>query len=53
MLQNHLLQLLCLTAMEPPSHFDPSAVRNEKLKELRSLRAIGRSEVASESVPGQ
>ena len=53
MLQNHLLQLLCLTAMEPPSHFDPSAVRNEKLKVLRSLRLIGRNEVASESVAGQ
>ena len=53
MLQNHLLQLLCLTAMEPPAHFDPSAVRNEKLKVLRSLRLIGRNEVASESVAGQ
>ncbi len=53
MLQNHLLQLLCLTAMEPPSQFDPSAVRNEKLKVLRSLRAIGRAEVSSESVAGQ
>jgi glucose-6-phosphate 1-dehydrogenase len=53
MLQNHLLQLLCLTAMEPPSQFDPSAVRNEKLKVLRSLRPIGRMEVASESVAGQ
>ncbi|WP_407908284.1 glucose-6-phosphate dehydrogenase [Lysobacter claricitrinus] len=53
MLQNHLLQLLCLTAMEPPSHFDPSAVRNEKIKVLRSLRPIGRSDVAMETVSGQ
>jgi glucose-6-phosphate 1-dehydrogenase len=53
MLQNHLLQLLCLTAMEPPSHFDPSSVRNEKLKVLRSLRPIGRAEVGAESVAGQ
>jgi glucose-6-phosphate 1-dehydrogenase len=53
MLQNHLLQLLCLTAMEPPSQFDPSAVRNEKLKVLRSLRLIDRSEVATHSVAGQ
>ncbi len=53
MLQNHLLQLLCLVAMEPPSQFDPSAVRNEKVKVLRSLRAIGRDEVASETVAGQ
>ncbi len=53
MLQNHLLQLLSLTAMEPPAHFDPSAVRNEKLKVLRSMRLIGRGEVGSESVAGQ
>ena len=53
MLQNHLLQLLCLTAMEPPSHFDPSAVRNEKVKVLHSLRAIGVDEVRQESVAGQ
>jgi glucose-6-phosphate 1-dehydrogenase len=53
MLQNHLLQLLCLTAMEPPSHFDPSSVRNEKVKVLRSLRPIGRDEVLQESVAGQ
>jgi glucose-6-phosphate 1-dehydrogenase len=53
MLQNHLLQLLCLVAMEPPSHFDPSAVRNEKLKVLRSLRPIGPAEAATHSVAGQ
>ena len=53
MLQNHLLQLLCLTAMEPPSQFEPTAVRNEKIKVLRSLRPIGRAEVASETVAGQ
>jgi glucose-6-phosphate 1-dehydrogenase len=53
MLQNHLLQLLCLVAMEPPSHFDPTAVRNEKIKVLRSLRPIGRGEVAQETVAGQ
>jgi glucose-6-phosphate 1-dehydrogenase len=53
MLQNHLLQLLCLTAMEPPSQFEPTAVRNEKIKVLRSLRSIGRNEVAAETVAGQ
>jgi glucose-6-phosphate 1-dehydrogenase len=53
MLQNHLLQLLCLTAMEPPAHFDPTAVRNEKIKVLRSLRPIGRNEVQAETVAGQ
>jgi glucose-6-phosphate 1-dehydrogenase len=53
MVQNHLLQLLCLVAMEPPSRFDPSAVRNEKIKVLRSLRPIGRGEVAAETAIGQ
>ena len=53
MLQNHLLQLLCLVAMEPPARFEPTAVRNEKIKVLRSLRAIGAHEVAAESVAGQ
>jgi len=53
MVQNHLLQLLCLTAMEPPSHFDPSAVRNEKIKILRSLRPIHGADLASHSVAGQ
>ncbi|HEV8695213.1 MAG TPA: glucose-6-phosphate dehydrogenase, partial [Lysobacter sp.] len=53
MLQNHMLQLLCLTAMEPPARFEPSAVRNEKIKVLRSLRPIGRHEVLTETVAGQ
>lgn len=38
MVQNHLLQLLCLVAMEPPSAFDADAVRDEKLKVLKSLK---------------
>ncbi|HUX38185.1 MAG TPA: glucose-6-phosphate dehydrogenase [Rectinemataceae bacterium] len=37
MLQNHLLQLLCLTAMEPPASLDPEAIRNEKVKVLKSI----------------
>ena len=41
MMQNHLLQLLCLTAMEPPAHLDADAVRDEKLKVLRSLKPLG------------
>ncbi len=53
MLQNHMLQLVCLTAMEPPSHFDPEAVRNEKLKVLRSLRPIDAASVLNDSVAGQ
>ena len=53
MVQNHLLQLLCLVAMEPPSQFDPSAVRNEKIKVLRSLRPITGADAASHAIAGQ
>ena len=38
MVQNHLLQLLCLVAMEPPATLDREAIRDEKLKVLQSLR---------------
>lgn len=41
MVQNHLMQLLCLTAMEPPSRFEPDAVRDEKLKVIRALDPVG------------
>jgi len=37
MMQNHIMQLLCLTAMEPPAKYDPHAVRDEKLKVIRAL----------------
>lgn len=40
MVQNHLMQLLCLTAMEPPSKFTPNAVRNEKLKIIEALEPV-------------
>jgi glucose-6-phosphate 1-dehydrogenase len=40
MVQNHLMQLLCLIAMEPPAQFDPDAVRDEKLKVIRALNAV-------------
>ena len=53
MLQNHILQLLCLVAMEPPAKLDPNAVRNEKVKVLRSLRPITGSQVRSDAVFGQ
>ena len=43
MVQNHMLQLLCLVAMEPPANLEPDSVRNEKVKVLRSLRPIGRA----------
>ncbi len=40
MVQNHLMQLLCLIAMEPPGQFDADAVRDEKLKVIRALQSI-------------
>jgi glucose-6-phosphate 1-dehydrogenase len=53
MVQNHLLQLLCLVAMEPPANLDPDSVRNEKVKVLRSLRPITGDEVERRTVRGQ
>jgi glucose-6-phosphate 1-dehydrogenase len=49
MVQNHMLQLLALVAMEPPAHFDATAVRDEKVKVLRALREVS----AGETVTGQ
>ncbi|BDI60326.1 glucose-6-phosphate dehydrogenase [Qipengyuania nanhaisediminis] len=49
MVQNHMLQLLALVAMEPPTSFDATAVRDEKVKVLRALRPAK----ASETVTGQ
>ncbi len=40
MVQNHLMQLLCLIAMEPPARFNPDAVRDEKLKVIRALDKV-------------
>jgi glucose-6-phosphate 1-dehydrogenase len=53
MIQNHMLQLVALVAMEPPSNFDAAAVRNEKTKVLRSLRPIVGADVANRTVRGQ
>lgn len=53
MIQNHLLQLLCLIAMEPPCSLDGDSVRDEKVKVLRSLRKITPDEIASKTVRGQ
>ena len=53
MVQNHMLQLLCLVAMEAPSGFDPDAVRDEKVKVLRSLRPFTKDTVAHDTVRGQ
>lgn len=53
MMQNHLLQLLCITAMEPPSSIDPDAVRDEKLKVLRALVPFTPADVIAKTVRGQ
>ncbi|MBX7539860.1 glucose-6-phosphate dehydrogenase [Qipengyuania sphaerica] len=62
MVQNHMLQLLALVAMEPPTSFDATAVRDEKVKVLRALRPVDAKEVVTgqyragavdgQSVPG-
>jgi len=53
MFQNHLLQLLCLTAMEPPVAFEADAVRAEKVKVLQSIRSIPEDSIDEWAVPGQ
>ncbi|MFN5460691.1 MAG: glucose-6-phosphate dehydrogenase, partial [Bacteroidota bacterium] len=53
MVQNHLLQLLCLVGMEPPNALDPDSVRNEKLKVLHALRPFTKESVITDSVKGQ
>ncbi|MDP9319806.1 MAG: glucose-6-phosphate dehydrogenase [Chloroflexota bacterium] len=51
--QNHLLQLVTLVAMEPPVSFDANAVRDEKLKVLRAIRPIAPEDAADNVVRGQ
>jgi glucose-6-phosphate 1-dehydrogenase len=53
MVQNHLLQLLCLVAMEPPASLDADSVRDEKLKVLKALVPIDASNAAALTVRGQ
>ncbi len=53
MVQNHLLQLLCLVALESPNSMDADAIRTEKLKVLSALRRVGPADVASKTVRGQ
>ncbi len=53
MIQNHLLQLLCLIAMEPPVSFNADEVRNRKVDVLHALRKIKKEDVASYAVRGQ
>ncbi len=53
MVQSHMLQLLALTAMEPPVSFDADSVRDEKVKALRSVRPLSAEEVRSYAVRAQ
>jgi len=53
MLQNHLLQLLCIVAMEPPTSIAPDAVRDAKLQVLRSLKKFTPTTLAQNIVRGQ
>ena len=53
MVQNHILQLLCLVAMEAPTCLDADAVRDEKLKVLHALRPIRGADVGVKTVRGQ
>ncbi|MFN8453837.1 MAG: glucose-6-phosphate dehydrogenase [Anaerolineae bacterium] len=53
MFQNHLLQLLALTAMEPPAEFNATALRDEKVKVLKAVRRIKPEEVAQSTVRAQ
>jgi len=53
MFQNHLLQLLTITAMEAPARFDADLVRNEKVKVLQSIRPFSPADVATSTVRGQ
>ena len=53
MVQNHLLQLLVIIAMEPPVSIDPDAVRDEKINVLRALKPLTGIEAIENSVRGQ
>jgi glucose-6-phosphate 1-dehydrogenase len=53
MLQNHMLQLLCLVAMDPPDSSDANAIRDEKLKILKALKPIEGSAAEAVTVRGQ
>ena len=53
MVQNHLLQLLCLTAMEPPTDLAADSIRDEKVKIVRSIRRMTPEDAATNVVRGQ
>ena len=51
--QNHIMQILCLTAMEPPVAFDADAIRDEKVKVMRAIPLLTPEQVAKNTVRGQ
>jgi glucose-6-phosphate 1-dehydrogenase len=53
MVQNHLFQLLALTAMEPPIAFDPNAVRDERVKVLNAIHPLSADDIARDAIRGQ
>ncbi|HWD39756.1 MAG TPA: glucose-6-phosphate dehydrogenase [Fimbriimonas sp.] len=53
MVQNHLLQLLCLVGMEPPVNFDADEVRNKKVDVLKAIRKYNESDISQSCVRGQ
>jgi glucose-6-phosphate 1-dehydrogenase len=53
MIQNHLLQLMCLVGMEPPTSFDSDEVRNKKVDVLRAVRPLTEGELSSTAIRGQ
>lgn len=53
MVQNHILQLLCMIAMEPPVSFDANEIRNKKVDVLNAIRRIDKSEVQEYAARGQ
>jgi glucose-6-phosphate 1-dehydrogenase len=53
MIQNHLLQLLCVLAMEPPKKLDATEIRNKKLQVLRAIRPFSKNTIAKNIVRGQ
>ena len=53
MIQNHLLQLLCVTAMEPPVSLDAEDIRNKKVDVLKSVRPLTKTDIAKNVVRGQ
>ena len=53
MVQNHLMQLMCLVAMEPPNSLEAESIRDEKVKIVRALRRIDEQSVEEKVVRGQ